>query len=92
MGDPVRILYIDDDPALVRLAEKQLGRRGYQIIHAEDAQSGQARLDEGPVDAVILDHYLRVGTGLDFLRAMKARHETVPVVYVTGSSEATVAV
>jgi two-component sensor histidine kinase len=92
MGDPVRILYIDDDPALVRLAEKQLGRRGYEIIHAEDAESGRARLEEGGIDAVILDHYLRAGTGLDFMIAIRERFENIPVVYVTGSSEARVAV
>jgi two-component sensor histidine kinase/CheY-like chemotaxis protein len=86
------ILYIDDDVALVRLAQKAFGRAGYTIVHAPDAASGLARLDQGGISAVILDHYLQGATGLDFLATLKIRDLYIPVVYVTGSMEATVAV
>ena len=38
---PVRILYIDDDPILARLAERALGRLGYEVRHAEDVERGR---------------------------------------------------
>ena len=60
-------------------------------MHAADPDKGVERLDEGDISAVILDHYLQGSTGLDFLRRLKQRHLHVPVVYVTGSSEATIA-
>jgi two-component sensor histidine kinase len=86
------ILYVDDDFALVRLAQKAFGRADFEVIHAADPQKGLERLDEGGISAIILDHYLQNSTGLDFLHTLKQRHLHVPVVYVTGSSEATIAV
>jgi two-component sensor histidine kinase/CheY-like chemotaxis protein len=86
------ILYIDDDFSLVRLAQRTFARAGFEIVHAADPDKGVERLDEGDISAVILDHYLQGSTGLDFLRRLKQRHLHVPVVYVTGSSEATIAV
>lgn len=90
--DPVRVLYVDDDPILARLVERSLGRLGYVVVHAEDIERGRALLAGGGFDAVVLDHFLKAGTGLSFLREIVAAPDTVPVVYVTGSSEAQVAV
>jgi two-component sensor histidine kinase len=92
MSESVRVLYIDDDPALVRLVQKRLGRKGFVVEHAGDIAQGLARVDEAQIDVLILDHYLASGTGLDVLAALKERPVAPPVVYVTGSSEATVAV
>jgi two-component sensor histidine kinase len=86
------ILYVDDDFALVRLAQKAFGRAGFDIVHAADPQQGLERLGDGGISAIILDHYLLGSTGLDFLHTLGQQHVQVPVVYVTGSSEATIAV
>jgi len=87
-----KILYIDDDFALVRLAQKAFGRAGFEIIHAADPEAGLTLIDQGDVSAIILDHYLQGSTGLDFLGTLRARQLDIPVVYVTGSSEAMIAV
>jgi two-component sensor histidine kinase len=44
------------------------------------------------VDAVVLDHYLPSGTGLEVLKQLSALEGAPPVVYVTGSTETAVAV
>ncbi|MFK8251919.1 sensor histidine kinase [Ancylobacter terrae] len=88
----LRVLYVDDDPALARLVQRSLSRRGYAVVTAADAASGLARIAEGGIDVVALDHFLPTGTGLDVLAAL-AQHQTPPpVVYVTGSAETSVAV
>jgi two-component sensor histidine kinase len=93
MAEPViRVLYVDDDVALVRLVQKALGRRGFQVAHAPNGDEAFAHIDAGSVDVVALDHYLTAGTGLDFLARLAARDKAPPVVYVTGSSEMNVAV
>ncbi len=89
---PHRILYIDDDPILARLAQRALGRLGYEVLHAEDVERGRDLLAEGGVDAVVLDHFLKAGTGLSFLKELADAPDAVPVVYVTGSNDAQVAV
>lgn len=87
-----RILYVDDDPALVRLAQRALGREGHDVLHAPDATAAHGHLDLSPFGAVVLDHYLPQGTGIDILKALRERGDGTPAIYVTGSSEATVAV
>src|SRR5690606_14499101 len=89
---PQTILYVDDDVALARLAQKFLGRAGYDVVHAADSGSALAALEDGIIDAIVLDHYLGGETGLDILRLVKDRGLSLPVIYVTGSSEATIAI
>lgn len=87
-----RVLQIDDDRALARLVEKSLTRRGYSFEHAPDAASGLARIAEGGIDLVVLDHFLDSGTGISVLSRIAELDSPLPVVYVTGSQEPTVAV
>jgi two-component sensor histidine kinase/ActR/RegA family two-component response regulator len=89
---PVLVLYIDDDPGLARLVQKALGRRGYAVETASTSDEGLARVAKGGVDVIALDHFLPVGTGLDFLDQLRSHAGAPPVVYVTGSAETAVAV
>src|SRR5215210_4921833 len=63
----IRVLYVDDDVALVRLIQKSLGRRGFDVVHAANAEEALAQIVIGGIQVVALDHYLANGTGLDFL-------------------------
>lgn len=87
-----RILYVDDDPALARLAERILSRHGYQVIHAPSVATGLASFEQEEFDAVVLDHYLQDSTGLHFLETIGEKARTVPILYVTGSSDAQIAI
>ncbi|MFN4208577.1 MAG: sensor histidine kinase [Agrobacterium albertimagni] len=87
-----RILYIDDDAALARLVQKHLGRLGHEMLHAENATIALERMHSETFDAVVLDHYLRSGTGHEVLAQMHESKLDLPVVYVTGSNEAQIAI
>lgn len=87
-----RVLQIDDDQALARLVEKALRRRGYEYELCSDARSGIDRIEQGGIDVLVLDHFLDSSTGLGALAELNARGSNVPVVYVTGSQEPTIAV
>jgi two-component sensor histidine kinase len=87
-----RILYIDDDAALARLVQKHLGRLGHEMLHAENATIALERMHSETFDAVVLDHYLRSGTGHEILAQMRESKLDLPVVYVTGSNEAQIAI
>lgn len=86
------VLYIDDDAGLARLVQKALQRRGYLFDHAANGEDGLARIRQGGIDVVALDHYLPGGTGLDVLNQMQGMTDRPAVVYVTGSVETAVAV
>ena len=87
-----RVLYIDDDAAIARLVQKHLGRLGHEVSHAENATTALERMHSEGFDVVVLDHYLRHGTGHEVLAQMRESKVELPVVYVTGSNEAQVAI
>jgi two-component sensor histidine kinase len=88
----IHILYIDDDEALGVLMRKNMQRRGYQLHLAKDGASGLARLAEGGIDAIVLDHFLQGETGLDILPCIVSVADHPPVIYATGSGDAGIAV
>lgn len=88
----VHILYVDDDATLVRLVERACARRGYALTPASTVEEGLRELASTDISIVVLDHDLKGDTGLDFLKALEAMETKPPVIYVTGSTEATVAV
>ncbi|MGN6279558.1 MAG: sensor histidine kinase [Sphingomonas sp.] len=87
-----RVLYIDDDAGLRRLAERSLKRRGYQVTLAERGADGVALAAAEPFDLVAVDHYMPGMDGLETLEQLRALPNPPPVVYVTGSEEGSVAV
>ena len=87
-----RILYIDDDPGLCRLAQKDLQRQGYVVEIATDGASGLARIAEDGIDVIALDHYMPNQNGLETLAAIRNLAEPPPVIYVTAMQEGRVAV
>jgi two-component sensor histidine kinase/CheY-like chemotaxis protein len=89
---PVRLLYIDDDAALGRLVQRQLGRRGWQVALAPDGAAGQLLLAQGGFDVVALDHYMPGRDGLEILAGFAGRPAMPPVVFVTAAQDAQTAV
>jgi DNA-binding response OmpR family regulator len=87
-----RILYIDDDPGLCRLAQKELQRRGYVVEIATDGATGLLRVAQGGIDVVALDHYMPNQNGLETLTGIRNLAEPPPVIYVTAMQEGRVAV
>lgn len=87
-----RILYIDDDPGLCRLVQKDLERQGYVVEIATDGASGLARIAKGGIDVVALDHYMPRQDGLETLASIRNLAEPPPVIYVTAMQEGRVAV
>ena len=86
------ILIVEDDLGIATLERRCLGRHGYGVVCATDAEEALARIDEGGIGLVVLDHGLPGGTtGLELYERMKASGRDLPVVMVTGqSSEETV--
>ena len=88
----VRVLYIEDDEALRRLVAKDLQRNGFTVESAPDGVTGVARVAQGGIDVVALDHYMPGQDGLITLDQIMALADPPPVVFVTGTQESKVAV
>jgi two-component sensor histidine kinase len=88
----VRVLYIDDDPGIGRLVERALAPRGIAVQHVADGDAGVALLARETFDAIALDHNLAGETGLEVIPRLRRVAADTPVIYVTGSEDARVAV
>jgi len=86
------VLYVEDDLALATLVRKALRRRGHTMAHVTNSADALARIAEGGIDIVALDHTLPGETGLDMLDRVGPRGGRPPIVYVTGSMDARLAV
>ncbi|MFG1374729.1 response regulator [Xanthobacter oligotrophicus] len=89
---PLRVLYVDDDPALGRLVQRQLGRLGFEVVLAGSGEDGLALVAAERFDVVALDHYMPGQDGITTLRAIRALDRPPPVVYVTGAQDGRLAV
>jgi two-component sensor histidine kinase/CheY-like chemotaxis protein len=87
-----RVLYIDDDAGLRRLAAKALARRGYEVALAEGGAPGCEMAAAEPYDLVVVDHYMPGMDGLETLERLRMLPSVPPVVYVTGSEEGRIAI
>ncbi|MCG7394107.1 response regulator [Microvirga sp. ACRRW] len=89
---PIRLLYIDDDPGLGRLVERSLARHGFEVTHALSGDEGLQHLAAKSFDVIALDHFMPGKQGLEVLAEMKTLSDPPPVVYVTGADEGRIAV
>jgi two-component sensor histidine kinase len=88
----VRVLYLDDDDALGQLMRRALAPRGFEIVPVSDPERALAMLQSAAYDLVALDHDLGSTTGLQMLPRIRAVEGAPPVIYVTGSDDARIAV
>lgn len=86
-----RVLVIDDDPTIARIAKLTLKNQGYDVVIAEDTKSGLKELFQETTDLLLLDYMLPEQNGLAFLKDIRAEPELrhLPVIMLTtiGSSD-----
>jgi two-component sensor histidine kinase/CheY-like chemotaxis protein len=93
MTDPdARVLYVDDDVALCRLAQRRLQRAGFAVTTVHDGAAALALARAERFDVVALDHYMPGQDGLATMAELMALPTPPAVIYVTGTQETSVAV
>lgn len=82
-----RILIIEDEANIRKLISVNLAARGYEVIEAEDAQEGLARLRDASPAMLLLDIKLPDMTGWEVLKIMTndPTYNPIPVIVITAS-------
>lgn len=82
-GQPVRVLVVDDEPALAELVTLALRYEGWQVRSALDGTTAVRVAREFKPDAVVLDVMLPDIDGLNVLHRLRAEAEMLPVLFLT---------
>jgi two-component system KDP operon response regulator KdpE len=83
---PAKVLVIDDEPPIRKLLRLGLHAQGYEILEASNGKTALELLSKAP-DLIILDLGLPDTPGLDLLRTIRGRMETVPIVVLSSRGD-----
>jgi len=82
----VRVLVVDDDPAIREILAQYLGEHGYEVAVASGGEAMRAELQRGVPAIVLLDVGLPGEDGLTLARYLREKHD-VGIIMVTGASD-----
>jgi two-component system, OmpR family, KDP operon response regulator KdpE len=83
---PLKVLVIDDEPPIRKLLRMGLSAQGYEILEAPNARTSLQLLAQKP-DLIILDLGLPDIQGLELLRMIRARDESMPIVVLSSRGD-----
>jgi PAS domain S-box-containing protein len=87
-GSGLRVLLVDDEPALRTFLGKALERRGFSVQTLGDGEAALRWMDavdgECPIDAVVMDMQMPVVDGMEATIALRTRWPGLPVVISSG--------
>ena len=83
---PVKILVVDDEPPIRKLLRMGLTAHGYEVLDAPNGRIALELLDKKP-HLVILDLGLPDIDGLELLRTIRHRQESLPVVVLSSRGD-----
>jgi len=86
------ILFVDDEGEFLEILMKRMKKRSVNVIGVNCGEEALIRLDQDPVDVVVLDVKMPGMGGIDTLREIKKRYPLVEVIMLTGHANVEVAI
>ncbi len=80
---PLRVLLIDDEPAILRFLRAGLESQGYIVTTAEDARSGLGFIRQGAADLAVLDLGLPDMDGLEVVKRIRDGGGILPIIILS---------
>jgi DNA-binding response OmpR family regulator len=87
-GEPLKILVVDDEPAMVGALGALLGQAGHRIVAAYDGEEALRRFRSDAPDLVLLDLAMPGMDGATVVQRIREESDT-PIVIVSGERERT---
>ncbi len=84
-----RVLVVDDDPGILKLVDRALGSKGYEILKATTGTEGLNRIQAESPDIVILDKVMPDIDGFEIARRLRREpgFAHIPIIILTGASQ-----
>ncbi len=87
-----KVLLIDDDPVVVRLAAGILRKKGYDVLTAREGHAGLELLETNNPDIVITDYQMPGMSGIDVLSKIRELDDKIPVIILTAYGDASLTI
>jgi two-component system KDP operon response regulator KdpE len=87
MTKDLRVLVVDDEPAIRRFLRASLGAQGYQVIEAQTAHSARELFRRNTPDVVVLDLGLPDGDGLDIIKELRDGGSAAPIIVLSSRTD-----
>ncbi|BBY61460.1 DNA-binding response regulator [Mycolicibacterium sarraceniae] len=82
-GSPIRVLLVDDEPALTNLVKMALHYEGWDVETASDGRDALARFEDFEPDLLVLDIMLPDIDGLQILKMTRESDGYTPTLFLT---------
>lgn len=85
----MKILIVEDEPAMVELLRYNLESEGFDVVTAQDGEEGLLALEEEQPDLLLLDWMLPGVSGIEICRRLRrdAKQSGLPVIMITARGE-----
>ena len=84
---PIRILVVDDEPAILRFLRAGLSNQGYLVTEAETGQAALDLIRRKAADLVVLDLGLPDIDGLEVIRQVRAAGSVLPIIVLSSRDD-----
>jgi len=84
---PLRVLIVDDEPAIRRFVRTSLVAQGYRATEAEDGPGTLESLRREPPDVLVLDLGLPGIDGFEIIRQLRDSGSTIPIIILSSRAD-----
>lgn len=88
--EKVRILFLDDDAAFLKMVSERLGSDGYQVTLQTDSTKAIESIRQGKVDVAFVDFKMPDLNGIEVIGLIREFNRTIPLVLLTGHTDITI--
>ncbi len=84
---PLKVLVVDDEPAIRRFLRTSLTAQGYQVSEAVDGAGALDALRRSAIDVLVLDLGLPDINGLDIIERVRGQGSALPIIVLSSRTE-----
>jgi PAS domain S-box-containing protein len=91
--EPIRVLHVDDESSLLKIAKQCLEMQGsFQVDTASSVEEATEKMKKKKYDAIVSDYQMPNKDGLEFLKELRQAGNAIPFVMFTGKGREEVAI
>jgi two-component system KDP operon response regulator KdpE len=87
MTAPLRVLVVDDEPAIRRFLKTSLMAQGYEVSEAQDGKAAFEQMRRGMPDMVVLDLGLPDSDGFDIIKHVRDQGSAAPIIVLSSRTD-----